>query len=175
MLTQSEIFDRLGLSDNFWKQIKIPNPTLKKQVGLYEIGSIDNATLITAAVNPKEYFQKHRNREINKKYKGLKKDTDGMSFETFAQRIMSLNESYSYKIAKPKKKIIQRRLQDTDMQMVNVKKTHFAGLNDMRFYFYDGIVSLPFAHPLLEEVKKEKKDLKKSIHQVINEKNFELL
>ena len=56
-----------------------------------------------------------------------------------------------------------------------LKKTHFAGLNDMRLYFYDGIVSLPFAHPLLEEVKKEKKDLKKSIHQVINEKNFELL
>ena len=47
------------------------------------------------------------------------------------------------------------------MQMVTVKKTQFTGLNGQRFYFYDGNVSLPFGHPLLEEVRKEKKDLKK--------------
>ena len=51
----------------------------------------------------------------------------------------------------------------------------FAGLNNKRFYFYYGIASLPFGHLLLEEVRKEKKDLKKSIHQVINEKKIELL
>ena len=51
----------------------------------------------------------------------------------------------------------------------------FAGLNNKRFYFYYGIASLPFGHLLLEEVRKEKKDLEKSIHQVINEKKIELL
>ena len=56
------------------------------------------------------------------------------------------------------------------MQMVTVtvKKTQFAGLNNKRFYCHYGIASLPFGHPLLEEVRKEKKDLKKkhsSSHQ----------
>ena len=42
------------------------------------------------------------------------------------------------------------------MRMVTVKKSQFAGFNDKRVYFYDGIVSLPFVHRLLEEVRKEK-------------------
>ena len=61
------------------------------------------------------------------------------------------------------------------MRMVTVKKSQFAGFNDKRVYFYDGIVSLPFGHRLLEEVRKEKKRFEKSIHQVINEKKLELL
>ena len=33
----------------------------------------------------------------------------------------------------------------------------FAGLNDKRFYFYDGIACMPFADTLLEKLRKEKK------------------
>ena len=170
MLTQSKILERIDLSDDFWKQCNVRNPKLKKQVGLYEIESIDNATLIIIAINPKEYFEKYRNREINKKQKGINKDTAGMHFEAYTQRRRFLNEFYSYKTAKPKKIIIQKLFQvkNTDMQMVTVKKTQFTGLSGQRFYFYDGNVSLPFGHPLLEEVRKEKKDLKKkysSSHQ----------
>ena len=39
---------------NFWKQFNAQNPKLKIQVGLYKIESIDNVTLITIAVDPKE-------------------------------------------------------------------------------------------------------------------------
>ena len=43
------------------------------------------------------------------------------------------------------------------MRMQNISKSQFAGLNDKRFYFYGGIVSMPFGHPLLEILRKEKK------------------
>ena len=36
----------------------LENKAIKKQVGLYEIESIDNASVITISVNPKEYFEK---------------------------------------------------------------------------------------------------------------------
>ena len=42
---------------------------IKKQVGLYKIQSIDNANIITIAVNPKEYFEKYRDKTVNKKQK----------------------------------------------------------------------------------------------------------
>ena len=53
------------------------NKTIKKRVGLSEIES----NVITISVNPKEYFEKYRDKTVNKKYKALKKDTPGMNFE----------------------------------------------------------------------------------------------
>ena len=46
-----------------------------------------NANVINTAVSPKEYFEKYRDKAINKKYKGLKRDTPGMNFEAYSQRI----------------------------------------------------------------------------------------
>ena len=40
--------------------------------------------------------------------------------------------------------------------MKSVKKIQYAGLNDKRFYFHNGIVSLPFGHFLLHKVREEK-------------------
>ena len=40
--------------------------------------------------------------------------------------------------------------------MVSVNKTQFVGLNDKRFYFQDGIISLPFGHFLLNKVRGQK-------------------
>ena len=42
------------------------------------------------------------------------------------------------------------------MQMKSVSKTQFGQLNDKRFYFANGLVSLPYDHPTLEELRKEK-------------------
>ena len=70
VLTQSSILKRLDLSDGFWTQFGVCNPRLKKQVVLYETESIDNANIVTIAVNPKEYFVKYRDKNINKKHKG---------------------------------------------------------------------------------------------------------
>ena len=61
------------------------------------------------------------------------------------------------------------------MTMTSVNKVQFVSLNDKRYYFSDGIVSLPFGHPSLNEVRDYKKSLSK-IHTVIaNEKDKILL
>ena len=129
------------------------NPSLKQQVSLYEIESIDNANIVTIAVNQKEYFEKYKDKSINKKHKGLKKDTPGMHFEAYADR-MSLNDLMNLK----PKNIKQNRFQikNTETRGQSVSKSQFAGLNDKRFYFYDG-VSMPFGHPLCDNLRKEKK------------------
>ena len=35
------------------------------------------------------------------------------------------------------------------MKMTSIDKAQFVELNDKRYYFCDGIVSLPYVHPLL--------------------------
>ena len=80
---------RLDFSYDFWAQFGVCNPKLKKQVGLCKVESIDNANIVTIDVNPKEYFERYRDKNINKKHKGLKKDPSGMSFESYPDRIMS--------------------------------------------------------------------------------------
>ena len=64
-------------------------------MGLYEIENIDNQNICTIAINPKEYFEKVKNRKINKKHNGvIWKECllEGMSFEAYANRIMSLRQ-----------------------------------------------------------------------------------
>ena len=129
-------------------------------MGLYEVGNLDNANLCTIAINPKEYFEKLKGRKINKKHKGEIRDTPGMTFESYAERIFSLRQLDT----KPEKKIfLQKRLQvkNTNMIMTSVNKVKFTSLNDKRYYGSDNIVSLPFGHPLLNEVREYKKSLPK--------------
>ena len=57
------------MSDDFWTQLGVCNPKHKKQVDLYKIESIGNANIVTITVNPKEYFEKHRDKNINKNQK----------------------------------------------------------------------------------------------------------
>ena len=49
----------------------------------------------------------------------------------------------------------------------SVKKTQFAGLNDKRFYFHGGIVSLPFWNFLLSKVRKVKEKHRADLHTKI--------
>ena len=58
--------------------------------------------------------------------------------------------------------------------MQSISKSQFAGLNDKRFHFYDGVVSIPFGHPLLEELRKENKK-ETYIHLYIKGKREEYL
>ena len=134
-------------------------------MGLFEIENINNQNICTIAINPKEYFKKFKDRKINKKHKGVRKDTKGMNFESYAMRINMLKESDD---KKEEKKIVQKGLQvkNTNMTMTSVNKVQFARLNDKRYYFLDGIVSLPFGHPTLNKVREYQKSLPK-IHTVI--------
>ena len=92
----------------------------------------------------------------------MKKDTPGMNFEAYSQRICSLHEFCSNQ--KPKK-IKQKSFQivRSNMQMVSVNKTQFAGLNDKWLYFHDGIVSLPFGYFFLNKVREQKEKCKAEI------------
>ena len=67
-----------------------------------------------------------------------------MDFEAYSSRLLPLHKF----CGQGPKRIQQKRFQvlNNKMQMVSVNKTQFAGLNDERFYFYDGIVSLPFSN-----------------------------
>ena len=65
----SEVAERLDVLDNFWKQIKTLNEKIKKEIGLCKIENIDSANICTIAINPKEYFEKVKNRTINKTIK----------------------------------------------------------------------------------------------------------
>ena len=60
------------------------------------------------------------------------------------------------------------------MRMQSKSRSQFAGLNDKRFYFYDGIVSMPFGQPLLEKLRKENQK-ETHIHLHIKEKTEEYL
>ena len=60
------------------------------------------------------------------------------------------------------------------MTMTSVNKVQFARLNNKRYYFSDGIVSLPFSHPALNEVREYKKSLPK-IHTVIQKEKNKIL
>ena len=60
------------------------------------------------------------------------------------------------------------------MMTTTINKVQFASLNDKRYYFSDGIISLPFGHLSLSELRDYKKSLPK-IHTIIKEEKDKLL
>ena len=170
-MTKSKILDRLDVSDEYWKQFNVYNVTTKKQMGLFEIEHINNPNVCTIAVNPKEYFEKFKNRDINKKHKGVKKGTHGMMFENYADRIKRLRDDLNISPSPEYVKQSRFEIRNTEMKMKTINKVKFARLNDKRYYFSDGIVSLPFGHILLEKTRQYKKQLTKIHEQIENEKN----
>ena len=54
-------------------------------------------------------------------------------------------------------------------------KTKFSQLNDKRFYFADGVVSLPYGHPNLKEIDKFKKEKDQKIEKYFWEQKERLL
>ena len=104
------------------------------------------------AVSPKEYFEKFGNRALSKKHKGVRRDTKGMNFEIYTGRIATLEEPDK---ERNKKQIVLKRLQvtNTEMKMTSINKVQLASLNNKRFYFLDGIMSLPYGYPLLSKIR----------------------
>ena len=58
--------------------------------------------------------------------------------------------------------------------MKSVSKVQFGQLNDKRFFFANGIISLPYGHPSLEILRKEKHQYR-DIHKVIQRKEDNFL
>ena len=70
-MLKSKVFDRLDLSAELYDQFNCRNEKLKKNVGLFEFENINNANVITIALNPKEYYERFVNHSDNKKHKGF--------------------------------------------------------------------------------------------------------
>ena len=139
ILSKSETKNSLDTSHGYYKKFSIHNGNLRKQMGLYKVENIDNPNVCTIVVNPKEYFEKFRNKSINKKHKGVIKDTkecaSKITLTEYEKQIKNLN----------KKKMIQKGFQvkNTEMKMTAVNKVQFASLNNKRYYSLNGITSLP--------------------------------
>ena len=176
VMTTSKILKRLDLSDDFWAQFNVQDKKLKKQVGLFEVENINKANVITIAINPKEYLEEFEDLSINKKHKGIKKGTPGMDFSAYCSKLASITEYFDSQIKPNRAKIKQKRFQviDDAMQMNTVSKIQFGQLNDKRFYFPNGIVSLPFGHFLFNELRKERSQNRK-IHLQIKEKKWDFI
>ena len=54
-----------------------------------------------------------------------------------------------------------------EMSLQEVKKSKFVQINDKSYYFSDGIVSLPFSHPILNETVQYKDKKKERIENYI--------
>ena len=111
VMIKSKIFDRLDLSAEFYEQFNCRNEDLRKQVGLFEIESIDKPIVITIALNPKEYYERFIDHSDNKKHKELKKSTPGMDFDSYSNRLSDLNEYLNEFLNKPNnvEQIAQKR------------------------------------------------------------------
>ena len=96
-----------------------------------------------------------------------------MNLESYVERIKVLREIDSERV---EKKIVQKRLQvkNTQMKMTSITKVQFASLNNKRYYFLDGILSLAIGHPLLADSHELKKSYPK-IHTIIEKEKDKLL
>ena len=82
-----------------------------------------------------------------------------MEFEDYAKRINSVREIETF-AQLPKEKQKQNMFTvKNNMILEETEKSKFAQVNGKRYYFSDGIASLPFSHSFLKEIdfKREKK------------------
>ena len=101
-----------------------------------------------------------------------------MDFDSYSNRLSDLTEYFNEFLTTDDKveKIVEKRFQVINefMQMKSVSKIQFGQLNDKGFYFSNGIVSLPYGHPSLEKLRKEKHKYR-DVHEVIQTKKDEFL
>ena len=127
---------------------------------------IDNPCYATLAVNPKEYFEFFQDYSSNKKYKGIKKGSRGMEFSNYAKRINYLVSFDTFEKPPAEYKEISRfTVKQVDMVKTNISKTKFSQLNDKRFYFPGGVLSLPYGHVALTKIDEFKKQKGRKIEK----------
>ena len=110
-------------------------------------------------MNPKEYFEYFESDNVNKKHKGIKKGSAGMEYENYAERIKPIVDFETYE--KPKadlKEVARISVKKGEMTTHKITKTKFSQLNDKRFYFPNGVISIPFGHFSLKELNEFKND-----------------
>ena len=99
----------------------------------------------------------------------VRKKTLDMGVDSFTRRILFLHEHKSVLRYEPQKLLQQRyQVKNKKMNMATMRTSNFAWFNDKRFYFYDGIASLPFSH----EFRCYKGESEKKMKKLIVEKNL---
>ena len=158
IFSNTEIRNRFDKSDGFWINFGVHCPQNQRVLGLYEVEHIDDPCYVTLAVNPKEYFEYFKSECVNKKHKGIKKGSVGMDYENYAERIKPLFDFDTYKKSKlDTKEVVRISVKKGEMTTHKMTKTKFSQLSDKRFYFANGIVSLPFGYLSLKEIDEYKK------------------
>ena len=99
-----------------------------------------------------------------------------MDYSAYCLKLASITEYFDSQIKPNRTKIKQKRFQviNDAMQMNTVNKIQFGQLNDKRFYFPNGIVSLPFGHFLFNELRKERSQ-NRNTHLQIKEKKWDFI
>ena len=152
IFSYTEVRHRFDKSDEFWRWFGVHCPQNQKVLGLYEVEHIDDPCCVTLAVNPKEYLEYFKSDTVNKKRKGIKKGTQGMEYENFAERIKHLYDFDSYQPPKADtKEVVRFSVKKGEMTTHKIVKTKFSQINDKTFYFPKRILSLPFSHLSLKE------------------------
>ena len=73
MIVVSKIYKRFDSSLVFWSGFSVRR--------YYGVEHIDDPCLLNLAVNPKEYLELFESKYLNKKHRGMKKGSSGLSFE----------------------------------------------------------------------------------------------
>ena len=105
-------------------------------------------------------------KELIKKHKGIKKGSSELGFENFSQRIKSLaNFDIFQKPSVDLKEVSRLTVKAGEMKKETIIKNKFSQINGKRFYFPDGILSLPFYHPNLKELNEFKEKMGQRIEE----------
>ena len=101
-----------------------------------------------------------------------------MDFDFYSNSLSDLTEYYSEFLSKSNlvQQIEQNIFQviNESVQMKSISKVQFGQLNDKSFYFSFGIVSLPYGHPLLGNLRKHK-DKYRNVYSVVQTKKDKFL
>ena len=166
IIINSKVLDRFDVSHEFWEQFGVKQENTRKQLSLYEIEHIDDPCFLTIAANSKEYIEYFESEYINKKHKGIKKSKNSMNLQSFGKRINSLREIEQYEDREKNETAIEQSrftVQKNEKVLETVQKKKFSQLNDKRYYFQCGIVSLPLAHLHLRKINEHKWSQKQRI------------
>ena len=176
VIVASKIYDRFDSSNIYWEKFGARKENLRKCLGYFEIEHIENPCFVTVAVNPKEYYESFEDNSFDKKYKGIKKGLPGMDFENYANRILSVNDcDFFEKPERDVKEVSRLTVVDGEMQQKIAVKTKFSQFNDKRFYFSDGIISLPLSQPYLKELNEYKEQKGQKIEKYFWQEKNKLL
>ena len=176
VIKENEILHRFDTSHKFLERFLVKDECLKKKLGYYSTENIDHPSIVTIAVNPREYFEKFESENVNKKHKVLRKGAKGMEFENYSKRINSIKETETFgQTTQENQKQNRFSIKRNEMVLEEIEKSKCAQINDKRYYFNDGIVSLPFFHPYLHEIIQFKRDKKQKSDSFLQEEKHKLI